>query len=78
VLPDLAKENIPVCFTSYSEQEARNDLILFKSLVPKLNVVTGPRMNRFSSMIPRIDPGVELDVFYFNNYYVTMVQGVSD
>lgn len=71
-----------MCYTSYSEKEARNDLKLFKSLVSRLKVVEGPKINRFSSMVPRIDPGVELDdeslFFEFQTFFTLLPRFVID
>jgi splicing suppressor protein 51 len=68
----LLDKNLPCSFTSYSKEEATEDVKILKDLGAK--VLTGAKENKWRSNMPLIEPQA-VDKFYYNNYYRTLFQG---
>ncbi|CAH1766963.1 22494_t:CDS:1 [Entrophospora sp. SA101] len=68
----LLEKNLPCVFTSYSKEEASEDIKVLKSLGAK--IISGAKENKWRSTMPIVEPNV-LDKFFYNNFYRTFFQG---
>ncbi|CAG8502346.1 16094_t:CDS:1 [Acaulospora colombiana] len=68
----LLEKELPCVFTSYSKEEATQDLKILKSWGAK--ILVGAKENKWRSTMPLIEPQ-GTDKFYYNNFYRTLLQG---
>ncbi|CAG8472034.1 479_t:CDS:1 [Ambispora leptoticha] len=68
----LLDKDTPCVFTSYSKEEAAQDLQALKDWGAK--IISGNKENKWKSIVPLIEPQV-LDKFFYNNYYRTLFRG---
>ncbi|KAG9296580.1 hypothetical protein G9A89_015172 [Geosiphon pyriformis] len=68
----LLQKNIPCVFTSYSKEEAKQDLQTLKDWGAK--IIIGNKENKWRSTVPIVEPQI-LDRFFYNNYYRTLFRG---
>lgn len=70
----LIQMKVPCIFTSYDDQEAQKDALVFKKL--KANFVMEPRLNPFRCLNYMVDQE-DIDKFYQINAYITCFRGLS-
>ncbi|CAG8456680.1 4786_t:CDS:2 [Acaulospora morrowiae] len=68
----LLDKETPCVFTSYSKEEATQDVKILKSWGAK--VIVGAKENKWKSTMPLVEPQ-GTDKFYYNNFYRTLLQG---
>ncbi|RIB05735.1 hypothetical protein C2G38_2218839 [Gigaspora rosea] len=68
----LIEKELPCIFTSYSKEEANQNVKMLKDLGAK--IIVGAKENKWGSTMPLVEPQ-ETDKFYYNNYYRTLLKG---
>ncbi|RHZ69731.1 hypothetical protein Glove_279g27 [Diversispora epigaea] len=70
----LLEKEVPCILTSYSKEEAIQDVKILKSWGTK--ILVGAKENKWGSTMPLLEPQ-KVDKFYHNNFFKTLFQGRS-